>query len=239
VALGRVDAVLFDSFGTLVAMDPPAQRLEAALARVGFEVDAQRAASAFGPEIAYYLEHHLEGRDAASLADLRDRCAAVLRAALAVPELRVEDAREALLDSINFGAFPDAAPALRDLRARGARIIVASNWDCSLPEVLREARLADLVDGVVTSAEVGAAKPHPLIFERALEMARCPPERAVYVGDSPGNDVAGAAAAGIRSVLLARGGARPDELPADADAGAAPHARIATLSELASVLWVP
>jgi putative hydrolase of the HAD superfamily len=200
--LGRVEAVLLDSFGTLVAMEPPAPRLAAALG-VGVE-DADRA---FRAEIAYYVEHHVEGRDEQSLSALRDRCAGVIRDALGGGELA--DVRRAMLDSIRFSAYPDAAPALRELRARGLRLVVASNWDCSLPEVLERAGLASLLDGVVSSAMVGAAKPEPALFEAALEVAGCPPDSALHVGDSLSKDAAGAAAAGIAAVLLDREAAQP------------------------------
>jgi len=115
-----------------------------------------------------------------------------------------------MLDSIRFSAYPDAAPALRELRARGLRLVVASNWDCSLGEVLERAGLAPLVDGVVSSAMVGAAKPEPALFEAALDLGGCPAERALHVGDSVSKDVEGAARAGIAAVLLDRHRARPD-----------------------------
>jgi FMN phosphatase YigB (HAD superfamily) len=234
VALGGLTTVLLDSFGTLVAMEPPAPRLQAELAERGLDVGIDRAESAFGAEIAYYLDHHVEGRDRASLDDLRDRCARVMSEALGVPP--GAGVRSAMLAAIHFGAFPDAAPALRELRAAGLRLVVASNWDCSLGEVLREAGLRDLVDGVTTSAEAGAAKPDARLFAAALELAGCHAAEAVYVGDSPGNDVAGAGAAGIRAVLLERGGHRPDRVPADSAPGPEPAARITTLAELPSVL---
>ena len=41
-----------------------------------------------------------------------------------------------MLDSLHFHAFADAAPALEELRAARLRLVVASNWDSSLPEVL-------------------------------------------------------------------------------------------------------
>src|SRR5205823_7787024 len=113
--------------------------------------------------------------------------------------------------SIRFDAYPDAAPALRDLRARGIRLVVASNWDCSLPEVLERAGLASLLDGVVSSAMVGAAKPDPAVFEGALREAGCAPEHALHVGDSLSKDVAGAARAGVATVLLDRAGEHPRE----------------------------
>ena len=236
MALGRVETVLFDAFGTLVAMEPPAPLLRAELRALGFDVAEERAAAAFRAEIAYYLDHQLQGRDAASLDDLRDRCAGVLRDALAIDGLDRATARAALLASIRFGAFPDAAPALRELHARGVRVVVASNWDCSLPDVLRDAGLLDLVDGVATSAEAGARKPDRRLFEAALRVAGAAPERTIHVGDSPSNDVAGAAAAGIRAVLLRRGGERLDAVPRDADARAVAAAEIATLADLARVI---
>jgi putative hydrolase of the HAD superfamily len=199
-----VKAVLLDSFGTLVSMEPPAPRLAAALG-----VDLERAERAFAAEIAYYVAHHVEGRDEHSLSALRDRCAAVLLEALEEPSLTPADARAAMLEAIRFSAFPDAEPALRELRALGLRLVVASNWDCSLPLVLEQAGLAALVDGVVASAVVGADKPAPALFEAALRVAGCDAGEAVHVGDSPGNDVAGAERAGIRAVLLDRAGMRP------------------------------
>lgn len=185
--------MLLDALGTLLRLVPPAPRIAAAL-RVS-EADAD---AAFRAEVAYYLDHHLEGRDAASLAGLRDRCAEVFADALGAER---ERAAAALFDAIRFEAFDDVAPALAALRPR--RLVVCSNWDCSLPDVLAAAGVE--VDAVVTSAEVGAAKPDPRIFEAALAAAGCSAAEAVHIGDSSDTDVAGAAAAGIRAILLRRG----------------------------------
>jgi putative hydrolase of the HAD superfamily len=87
--------------------------------------------------------------------------------------------------------------------------VIASNWDCSLPDWLAPLGLLELVDGVVTSADVGAAKPDPALFRRALELAGVPAAEAVHVGDSLDNDVEGARAAGIRPLLLVRQGEPP------------------------------
>jgi putative hydrolase of the HAD superfamily len=194
-------AVSLDALGTLVELEPPAPKLVAALGERGVEIAPEDAERAFRAEIAYYLEHHLEGRDARSLDDLRDRCAAVLEA-----ELGVGGLREAMLASLRFRAFADAAPALGELRSRGLALVVVSNWDCSLPGVLEEAGLLGLVDGVVSSAEAGAAKPDPAPFRRGLELAGVAPAESLHVGDSQRNDVDGARAAGVEAVLLARDG---------------------------------
>jgi putative hydrolase of the HAD superfamily len=194
-------AVSLDALGTLVELEPPAPRLVAELAGRGVEISREDAERAFGAEIAYYLDHHLEGRDPESLDALRDRCAAVLEHELALSGLR-----EPMLASLRFRAFPDAAPALGELRARGLALVVVSNWDCSLADVLADAGLLELVDAVVSSAEAGAAKPDPAPFRRALELAGVAPGEALHVGDSAENDVAGARAVGIEGVLLARQG---------------------------------
>jgi putative hydrolase of the HAD superfamily len=220
VALGRIEAVLLDSFGTLVAMEPPAPRLARAL-----QVPLADAERAFGAEIDYYVEHHVAGRDAGSLSELRDRCAEVIRSSLGLGSVPLAEVRHAMLDSIRFHAYPDAAAALREVRARGVKLVVASNWDCSLPEVLERAGLAPLVDGVVSSAMAGAAKPDSALFEAALRTAGVAAERALHVGDSLSKDVEGARAAGIAAVLLDRGRARPEVEP-----------RIESLAELPGLI---
>jgi putative hydrolase of the HAD superfamily len=95
---------------------------------------------------------------------------------------------------------------LRELRRRGLRLVVVSNWDVSLHERLAELGLAPLLDGAVASAELGVAKPDPAIFAHALALAGCAPEHAWHAGDSPEADVAGARAAGVEPVLVARHG---------------------------------
>jgi putative hydrolase of the HAD superfamily len=202
-------AVLLDALGTLVELQPPAPRLRARLAEEGFEVSEERAAAGFAAEISYYLAHHLEGADRERLDDLRDRCAAAMMDALDLPGLDHATARRAMLGALEFTAFPDALEGLADLRERGHRLVVVSNWDCSLPDWLGPTGLLDRVDGVVTSAEVGAAKPDPAVFRKALSLAGVDGAGAVHVGDSLDNDVAGARALGIRAILVQREGEPP------------------------------
>jgi putative hydrolase of the HAD superfamily len=204
-----VKAVLLDALGTLVELQPPAPRLQRLLAQSGFEVTEERAAAGFAAEIAYYLDHHLEGSDRERLERLRDRCAEEMRRALELPELDHATARRMMLEALEFRPYPDVLPALGELRERGLTLVVASNWDCSLSDWLEPSGITDLVDGVVTSAEVGAPKPHPRVFERALAIAGVVPSEALHVGDKVDNDVDGAAAAGVRAVLLQREGEPP------------------------------
>ena len=156
---------------------------------------------AFRAEMRYYREHSDEGRDPDSLAALRRRCAAVLSSELA-RDVSVEE----MMAAIRFRAYPDAAPALAELHGLGMRLVCVSNWDYSLPDVLERVGLADELDGVVTSAAVGARKPDPRLFEAALAVAGCAADEVLHVGDTPTEDVEGARAAGIRALLIDRDG---------------------------------
>jgi putative hydrolase of the HAD superfamily len=188
--------VLLDALGTLVELKPPWPLLAA---QAGVDVaDAERAMRA---EMRYYRAHSHEASDAESLADLRWRCARIVSR-----ELGREVTPEELMAAIRFRAFPDARPALDELRALGMTLICVSNWDVSLPSVLDRCGLASGLDGVVASASVGARKPDPAIFAAALELARCEPAEALHVGDTGTEDVEGARAAGIRALLIDRGG---------------------------------
>lgn len=191
-------AVFLDALGTLVELEPPWVGLRAAL---GDGIPDQRLVSAVRAEMAYYKAHSHEGRDPESLADLRRRCAQVLSR-----ELGTEVDAKTLVDSIRFDPYPDALPALGALRSRGLKLVCVSNWDCSLGAVLERCGLAAHLDGAVSSAQAGARKPDPAIFAPALALARCTPEEALHVGDTPEEDLDAARAAGIRALLIDREG---------------------------------
>jgi len=188
--------VLLDALGTLVELEPPWPLLAAELG-----VEADDAERAMRAEMRYYRDHSDEGRDPDSLAGLRRRCAGIVSA-----ELGREVTPEQLMAAIRFRAYPDAGPALAELRGMGLRLVCVSNWDVSLPSVLARCGLADGLDAVVTSAGVGARKPDVAIFTAALELAGCEPAEALHVGDTAGEDVDGARAAGIRALLIDRSG---------------------------------
>jgi putative hydrolase of the HAD superfamily len=199
-------AILLDALGTLVELEPPWLHLAEGL---GVQPD-ERLVGAVRAEMDYYKRHSHEGRDPASLAELRARCAAVLSEALG-QEISVGT----MMSAIRFRAFPDAAPALAELRGLGLKLVCVSNWDVSLPEVLERCGLDGALDGVVSSAQAGVRKPDPAIFTPALELAGCAPAEALCVGDTPAEDLAAARAAGIPAILIDRaGGADIDSLQA-------------------------
>lgn len=190
--------------GTLLTFEPPAPRLRAALlARAGADVGEERAARAIRAEIAYYRAHLHEGRDAAGLAALRRASAEAMRPQLDL-DIGGEALTRALLDALRFHPLPGVPETLRELRGRGRKLVVVSNWDVSLHERLAETGLAPLLDGAIASAEAGVAKPDPAIFTRALELAGVRADEALHVGDSLLEDGEGARAAGIRAVLIGR-----------------------------------
>ncbi len=202
--------MLLDALGTLLDLEPPAPRLRAALAARGVDVAPEVAGAAIRAEIAYYRAHLGEGRDAAGLADLRRRCAAVVARHLggALPPL--DRLAELLVASLRFALLPDALPALDALRDAGVRLAVVSNWDCSLPEELARLGIADRFEVTGVSAIVGARKPSPGLFHHVLGELGLPAGAVVHCGDRPDMDCRGARQAGVAAVLVDRAGALKD-----------------------------
>ncbi len=99
--------------------------------------------------------------------------------------------------------FPEVHEILAALRPR-FRLGVISNFDGRLRSILRHLDLADILDPVVVSSEVGADKPDAWIFHRALELAGVEPGEALHVGDDPVCDWQGAGAAGLNVFRLER-----------------------------------
>lgn len=202
-------AVFLDVMGTLLDLVSPGDALVDELRRThDIELEELQARRAFDAEIRYYRSHHLRGRDRDSLAELRMRCAEVLHANLpdSVRErIACEELLQTLRACLRFRVFAEVQGTLVRLRQRELVLIALSNWDISLADVLDDLGLLGLLDGVVSSAEVGHPKPAREIFTAALELAGVSAGEALHVGDSPELDVRGARDAGIAAVLLCRG----------------------------------
>ncbi|MEO6726928.1 MAG: HAD-IA family hydrolase [Blastocatellia bacterium] len=100
--------------------------------------------------------------------------------------------------------YDDVAPTLAELKQRGLRLGVISNFDSRLDDVLRACELEQFFDSVHISTRVGAAKPDPAIFQAALREHSIEPQQAIHVGDALREDIEGAKAVGIRAILLDR-----------------------------------
>jgi REG-2-like HAD superfamily hydrolase len=116
-------------------------------------------------------------------------------------------------DPATFGLFPGARELLVELRARGLKVGLISNWSHRLPGLLEGLGLARDVDFVLCSAVERVEKPDPAIFQRALSLAKVPAHAALHAGDDLEKDFLGARHAGLRSVLVVHGPASTDERP--------------------------
>jgi FMN phosphatase YigB (HAD superfamily) len=118
---------------------------------------------------------------------------------------------EAAMHAYGWGPVPDVVlfddtlTVLQTLRRRGYKLGLVTN--SMLPMWMRDVELEaygllPFFDARLTSGDVGYIKPHTAIYERILALLETSAERAAFVGDRPGNDIAGANASGLISVLM-------------------------------------
>lgn len=152
------------------------------------------------------------------------------------------DVGEALLEEAALGHLdawtphishdPDAASTLAGLRDQGLAIGMLSNthWPRSFHEhFLERDGLVKLINARLYTSEMPFQKPHPSAFFAAAAALDVAPDRVMFVGDRPWDDISGAQAAGMRTVL------RPNPFAPDID-GIVPDARITRLPELLDLL---
>ena len=104
----------------------------------------------------------------------------------------------------SWRAFDDIESAWQWCRARDCTIIIASNFDSRLHNVIEGHRILSLAAHVVTSAQIGFAKPEKGFYEAVAQAANIPANRILMVGDDLQADFHGALAAGSASVWLNR-----------------------------------
>lgn len=118
------------------------------------------------------------------------------------------DVAATLLGSRNVGfderdLYPDAGPALAELRDAGLQVGIAANQPAAAALALEECGLA--YDWLLISDLEGVSKPDPAFYDLLVRRAGLPPDRILYVGDRVDNDVLPATAAGLRAIHLRRG----------------------------------
>lgn len=96
----------------------------------------------------------------------------------------------------------DAVPVLRALREKGLRTALISDCTHELPLILPSLPIADLLDTVVFSIDVGTCKPDPAMYLRACERLRVQPHECLYIGDGGSHELSGAQALGISAIRL-------------------------------------
>lgn len=237
MALEQVDAVLFDMGGTLVDYplpSPPALVARCLRGAFSFLVrpEGERlppAATVPAPEVA-----RRRRRRAGPETAIAHRAAIAMRRMIrAVSGQTLPQIAEACLRPIvtDGRAYADTLSTLRALRERGYRLGLVSNTPWGTPDYLWEQQtgkfgLAAFLEVRLFSSEVGVRKPNPRIFLEALGRLGVPPARALFVGDTPAEDIAGAVRAGMRAALVVRGERFPDACRCPADL------RISSLQDL-------
>lgn len=229
-----IRAVMFDFYGTLARATRWVSADEV-LAEHGYTLDAEARAIYFADGLDG-VEHdeHSRSRDH-YVAWQRERTLAMLAASdvhageyeVILEKLRAGTANRAM------EAYDEVPEVLRELRDRGLRIVICSNWDWDLAEAVDESKLTELVDVMVSSAWVGARKPHPRIYAHALDEAGVDAAATRFAGDTWGPDVEGPLAVGMQPAYLRREGHWPD--------GTCPHDEpvgrgVPVVSDLAGLL---
>jgi len=117
--------------------------------------------------------------------------------------------------------FEGVQETLAELKGRGYRLGVISNWGAGLEQLLDDIGIGHFFEVVTASAAAGVHKPMPEAFTRTLGALGVAPEHALHVGDHPTADIQGARAVGMDAVLVRLGGnddpTAEGELPADVE----------------------
>ena len=99
--------------------------------------------------------------------------------------------------------YPEVPAVLENLQSR-FHLAVVSNFDGRLRFILEHLGISKFFARVFVSSELGADKPDPKIYRRALELMKLQPNEVLHVGDDPERDWEGATAAGLSIFRLDR-----------------------------------
>jgi HAD superfamily hydrolase (TIGR01509 family) len=188
-----IEAVIFDIDGTLVDS-------------VDLHAEAWRAAfKKFGKTIPFMEVRRQIGKGADQLLPVFWSAPELAKFGNALDEYRGELYKREYLPHVT--AFPRVRELFERLRQDGKRIALASSAKGNeLETYKRVARIDDLVKAETSSDDADKSKPHPDIFEAAIEkLDGVDPDRALVVGDTP-YDAEAAAKAGLRTIGVLCGG---------------------------------
>ena len=205
--------ISFDAAGTLIQVSQPVGRTYAEFAaRHGIQVDETALKRAFKSLWGQIPPPH---RPEGVKADDDERswwqqlAARVFETALgtAIPR----EVFEPLFDGLyrHFAqpeawiVFDDVKPVLDDL-AQDHALCVLSNFDRRLLQILEGHEMTSYFSHVILSSEVGAAKPHPRMFDTALRLMEATPEESWHVGDDDHCDIQGARVLGWKAFAVSR-----------------------------------
>ncbi len=192
------NAVIFDVDGTLVdSVDLHARAWSEAFHQFGYDVTPAQARTQIGKGGDELLPVFLPPADLARIGD-------------ALKEWRGQHFRDNYLGEVR--GFPGVRTLFEALLAQGTRIgLGTSAQSAELTELKQAAGIADLDLGEVSSKDANRSKPHPDIFQVALQRLDATPAETIVVGDSP-YDAEAASKAGMQSIGLLCGGFPKDDL---------------------------
>lgn len=219
------DAVVFDAYGTLFDVASSARRHAGRLGdRWPAFADLWRR-----KQLEYTWLRSLMGRHA----DFWKITDESLDYALAAHEVSDPALRAALLEQyLTLDAYPDVKPALTRLRAAGKKTATLSNGSpAMLAAAIASAGLADLLEPPISVEAVGVFKPHPAVYQLAVDRLGVPAARICFVSAN-GWDAWAGSAFGFRSIWINRAGAPPERLPG------APEAMVRGAGDIPALLGV-
>lgn len=241
----RFEALIFDLGSTLIYFDgnwskiysQASAELLRYLKSAGLTLDGEAFLEEFNARLEkYYAEREAEFIEYTTAYNLR-----VLLAEWGypkVPDAVIEPALEAMysVSQAHWKPEADAIPTLKQLRERDYRLGLISNAadDADVQALVDKAYLRPYFEVIFSSAAAGIRKPHPRIFEMALQALEAAPSSAVMVGDTLGADILGAHNSGIFSIWITRRADVPANR-AHADT-IKPDAMVASLSEIPDLL---
>jgi 2-haloacid dehalogenase len=131
---------------------------------------------------------------------------------------------------LSLPAYPDVTPTLERLKSRGVKCAILSNGTRSmLFSAVKHAGIYDLLDAIVSVEQAGVFKPHPSVYQLAVDELKLAPAHICFVSANAW-DAHAASAFGFRVAWINRSGEPKETIPAD------PHAEIRTLAELPPLL---
>jgi 2-haloacid dehalogenase len=127
-------------------------------------------------------------------------------------------------------AYPEVPDTLKRLKAAGMKLAILSNGTpAMLADASANARIADLLDAILSVEEVRIYKPHPSVYRLACQRLNVTAGRVWFLS-SNGWDAYSARAFGFRALWCNRFGQAPERIPET------PDAQIATLAELPDIV---
>ena len=209
-----IKAVSFDFYNTLVRFWPPLEEIQqAACHELGLTVSEQSITHGYAvADVLFNLENEdrpLSQRTDEERLEFFGRYEKLILETAGVPvsmDLAQKVWNMAMTVPKDFVPFPDSVPALKRLRETGYTVGIITNLRRDLDELCQRSGLTPFLDFAVGSQEVGIEKPHPAIFQAALDRANVAPRECLHVGDQIRSDVLGAQGVGMMAVLVDRSG---------------------------------